>query len=56
MSSIFRIKDAKNGESDRCEMFPNLFSYVLPTGIMRKINGNNNPAIEKHNHPEGKTC
>jgi hypothetical protein len=33
-----------------------LFSYILPVGIMRKISSNNNPAIAKHNHPEEIMC
>jgi hypothetical protein len=33
-----------------------IFSYFLPTGIMRKMTGNNNPVIEKQDHPKEKTC
>jgi len=33
-----------------------IFSYFPPTGIMRKMTVNNNPVIEKHDHPKEKMC
>jgi hypothetical protein len=35
-------------------MLERLFSYVLPTGIMRKMTRNNNPAVKKTTIATGK--